>query len=113
MEHRSITYPDAPHSFFDRKATEFANASEDAWRQMLDFIGAAPVSQARLFNTHPSGAMHAEERIEALMEPGGIDGCGNAQNCVQVCPKEIPLTTSLGDMMRATAKEALVSLFRK
>ncbi|HEX6475140.1 MAG TPA: dienelactone hydrolase family protein [Candidatus Limnocylindria bacterium] len=40
VEHRSITYPDAPHSFFDRKATEFANASEDAWRQMLDFIGA-------------------------------------------------------------------------
>jgi carboxymethylenebutenolidase len=40
VEHRSITYPDAPHSFFDRKATEFANATEDAWRQMLDFIGA-------------------------------------------------------------------------
>jgi carboxymethylenebutenolidase len=41
VEHRSITYPDAPHSFFDRKATEFANESEDAWRQMLDFVGAA------------------------------------------------------------------------
>jgi len=40
VEHRSIVYPDAPHSFFDRKATEFANASEDAWRQMLDFVKA-------------------------------------------------------------------------
>jgi carboxymethylenebutenolidase len=39
VEHRSITYPDAPHSFFDRRAAEFANESEDAWRQMLDFIG--------------------------------------------------------------------------
>ena len=39
VEHQSITYPDAPHSFFDRKATEFANESEDAWRQMLDFVG--------------------------------------------------------------------------
>ncbi|HEX5578594.1 MAG TPA: dienelactone hydrolase family protein, partial [Candidatus Limnocylindria bacterium] len=39
VPHQSITYPDAPHSFFDRKATEFANASEDAWRQMLDFVG--------------------------------------------------------------------------
>jgi carboxymethylenebutenolidase len=39
VEHRSITYPDAPHSFFDRKATEFTNESEDAWRQMLDFVG--------------------------------------------------------------------------
>jgi carboxymethylenebutenolidase len=40
VEHRSITYPGAPHSFFDRTAAEFANESEDAWRQMLDFIGA-------------------------------------------------------------------------
>jgi carboxymethylenebutenolidase len=42
VEHRSITYPDAPHSFFDRKATEFTNESEDAWRQMLDFVGIGP-----------------------------------------------------------------------
>ena len=39
VEHRSIVYPDAPHSFFDRRATEFASASEDAWRQMLEFMG--------------------------------------------------------------------------
>ena len=38
-EHRSITYPGAPHSFFDRKATDYASASDDAWRQMLDFVG--------------------------------------------------------------------------
>ena len=41
VEHRSITYPGAPHSFFDRKATEFADASADAWRQVLDFMGVA------------------------------------------------------------------------
>jgi carboxymethylenebutenolidase len=41
VEHRSITYPDAPHSFFDRHAADFANESEDAWRQMLDFMGVA------------------------------------------------------------------------
>ena len=39
MAHRSIVYPDAPHSFFDRKAGEFADASDDAWRQVLDFMG--------------------------------------------------------------------------
>jgi carboxymethylenebutenolidase len=39
VAHRSIVYPDAPHSFFDRKAAEFADASEDAWRQVLDFMG--------------------------------------------------------------------------
>ncbi len=41
VEHRSVVYPDAPHSFFDRRATEFAAESEDAWRQMLEFMRAA------------------------------------------------------------------------
>ena len=78
-----------------------------------EFVGAAPVSQARLFNLHPSGGMHAASRLEALAEPGGVQDCGNAQNCVQVCPKEIPLTTSLSDMMGATTRHVLSSLFRK
>jgi succinate dehydrogenase / fumarate reductase iron-sulfur subunit len=78
-----------------------------------DYIGAAVVSQARLFNLHPSGKMHEGERLDALMEPSGVAGCGNSQNCVEVCPKEIPLTTSLADMMGATSKHALFSLFRR
>jgi succinate dehydrogenase / fumarate reductase iron-sulfur subunit len=78
-----------------------------------DFIGAAPISQARLFNMHPSGAMHKDERLQSLLDPGGVDGCGNAQNCVQVCPKEIPLTTSISDMMGATTRFALSTLFRR
>ena len=41
VEHRSIVYESAPHSFFDRKAEDFADASADAWRQMLDFMGAS------------------------------------------------------------------------
>ena len=39
VEHRSVVYPDAPHSFFDRRAVEYAPESEDAWRQMLGFMG--------------------------------------------------------------------------
>jgi len=77
------------------------------------WMGPAAVNQARLFNLHPSGAMHADERVEALLEPGGIQDCGNSQNCVQVCPKDIPLTTSLADMMRASTKHALASIFRR
>ncbi|MGH2455798.1 MAG: dienelactone hydrolase family protein [Candidatus Limnocylindria bacterium] len=41
VEHRSVVYPGAPHSFFDRRARDFAEASDDAWREMLDFIGPA------------------------------------------------------------------------
>jgi carboxymethylenebutenolidase len=36
--HRTLVYPGAPHSFFDRKADEFADASASAWSEMLAFI---------------------------------------------------------------------------
>jgi carboxymethylenebutenolidase len=41
VEHESIVYPDAPHSFFDRHQADYAGASDDAWRRMLSFVGAA------------------------------------------------------------------------
>ena len=37
--HEQHVYPGAPHSFFDRKQTEFADASADAWKRTKDFIG--------------------------------------------------------------------------
>jgi carboxymethylenebutenolidase len=39
VEHELVSYPGAPHSFFDRKATDFAEASADAWARVLGFIG--------------------------------------------------------------------------
>jgi carboxymethylenebutenolidase len=38
VEHELVTYPGAPHSFFDRKQEQFADASEDAWSRVLAFI---------------------------------------------------------------------------
>jgi carboxymethylenebutenolidase len=38
VEHEVVTYEGAPHSFFDRKQEEFADASEDAWRRTLGFL---------------------------------------------------------------------------
>lgn len=40
VAHRTVVYPDAPHSFFDRRASEFASASEDAWGEVLGFVRA-------------------------------------------------------------------------
>jgi carboxymethylenebutenolidase len=40
VEHRVVEYEGAPHSFFDRSYEEHAAASEDAWNQVLAFIGA-------------------------------------------------------------------------
>jgi carboxymethylenebutenolidase len=38
VEHEMIAYPGAPHSFFDRKFEEFAEACDDAWRRVLGFL---------------------------------------------------------------------------
>lgn len=78
-----------------------------------EFMGAFAISQARLFNAHPTGAMHSEDRLAALMGPGGIQECGNAQNCVQVCPKGIPLTTSIAAMNRQVTYRAIGAWLKK
>ena len=38
IEHRFVVFPDAPHSFFDKKAEAFADASQQAWEETLTFI---------------------------------------------------------------------------
>jgi succinate dehydrogenase / fumarate reductase iron-sulfur subunit len=73
------------------------------------FVGPHAISQAMLFNNHPTGRALASERLDALTGPGGIQVCGNAQNCVSVCPKSIPLTTSIARAGRA----ATIHVIRK
>ncbi|RYL93832.1 succinate dehydrogenase iron-sulfur subunit [Sporolactobacillus sp. THM7-4] len=75
------------------------------------FMGPAPLSQVRLFNAHPTGAMNKAERLRAIMGKGGIEGCGNSQNCVQVCPKGIPLTTSIAALNRETMVQSFRDFF--
>jgi carboxymethylenebutenolidase len=41
VEHEIVTYPGAPHSFFDRRFEEHAEACEDAWRRVLGFLDRA------------------------------------------------------------------------
>ena len=48
VEHELITFEGAPHSFFDRKQEDFADASTDAWHRVLEFI-----------------ALHSGERLPA------------------------------------------------
>jgi carboxymethylenebutenolidase len=38
VKHEPTVYAGAPHSFFDRKYTEFAEASADAWRRTQAFV---------------------------------------------------------------------------
>jgi succinate dehydrogenase / fumarate reductase iron-sulfur subunit len=76
-----------------------------------DFIGAAPLSQVRLMNAHPTGAMTRDERLNALMGDGGLASCGNSQNCVESCPKGIPLTTSIAALNRDTTVQMFRNFF--
>jgi len=65
-----------------------------------NFIGASAIGQVRLFNHHPTGTMNKDERLDALSGDDGVTTCGNAQNCVKACPKEIPLTEAIAEMNR-------------
>jgi succinate dehydrogenase / fumarate reductase, iron-sulfur subunit len=71
------------------------------------FVGAFAINLVRLYNMHPSGAMHKNERLETVMGEGGVQECGKAQNCVEVCPKEIPLVDSIAVVARETTKRLL------
>lgn len=110
---------DACPQFLKIELTREEGESEEAFQQRKNeafdnaFVGAHAISQAMLFNNHPTGRALAGERLDALSGPGGIQACGNAQNCVAVCPKEIPLTTSIARAGRATTVHAVKKWFEK
>ncbi len=99
------------------ESTQAPGESDEAFEQRKNaehdrnFVGAHAINQVVLFNTHPTGAMNADERTDALMAEGGIQDCGNAQNCVAVCPKEIPLTTSIARAGRAATIRSIKKWF--
>ncbi|MFP5237069.1 MAG: succinate dehydrogenase iron-sulfur subunit [Acidobacteriota bacterium] len=70
------------------------------FNEATGFVGAATIAQVKLFNMHPTGKVLAEERLRALSGDGGVQECGYAQNCVEVCPKSIPLTDAISDVER-------------
>lgn len=45
IEHEVVVYPGAPHSFFDRRATDYAQASVDAWSRIQGFIASHSASR--------------------------------------------------------------------
>lgn len=75
------------------------------------FMGAAVLGQAYLFNLQPAGSSLAGERLDELMGPGGHGDCGNAQNCVRVCPKEIPLTDAIAAIGRQLTWHSIKRFF--
>jgi succinate dehydrogenase / fumarate reductase iron-sulfur subunit len=76
-----------------------------------DFVGAATIAQVKLFNTNPTGKVLKEERLRALAGDGGVQECGFAQNCVQACPKQLPLTEAISDVSRDVVIQQVKDFF--
>jgi len=78
-----------------------------------NYIGPQAIAQAKLFNMHPTGKITLEDRLDGLMGNDGITNCGNAQNCVQVCPMSIPLTRAIYETNRDITVNALFGWLKK
>lgn len=76
-----------------------------------NFVGAATIAQVKLFNLDPSGKQLREERLRALAGDGGVQECGYAQNCVQACPKQLPLTEAISDVSRDVILQQVKDFF--
>lgn len=75
------------------------------------FMGPAVIGQVRFFNLHPVAGLQKAKRLQEMMTERGVSGCGNAQNCVRVCPKNIPLTDAIAAIGRDTTLQAIKDLF--
>ena len=76
-----------------------------------DFMGPAVIGQVRLFDIHPTAKMQKKARLRVMMSDKGVGSCGNAQNCVRVCPKNIPLTDAIAAVGRDVTLQAIKDLF--
>jgi len=76
-----------------------------------EFVGANVIGQTRLFNLHGTAKELASDRLDEMTGPGGVSDCGNAQNCVKVCPKEIPLTEAIAAVGRAATIHRIKKFF--
>jgi succinate dehydrogenase / fumarate reductase iron-sulfur subunit len=83
------------------------------FNDVTNFVGAATIAQTKLFNMDPAGAVLKEDRLRAIAGDGGVQECGFAQNCVQACPKQLPLTEAISDIGRDAFVQQVKDLFRR
>ncbi|HEX7176805.1 MAG TPA: succinate dehydrogenase iron-sulfur subunit [Pyrinomonadaceae bacterium] len=78
-----------------------------------NYIGPQAIAQVRLMNMHPTGQMSRDDRLSAITGDDGISNCGNAQNCVRVCPMSIPLTKAIYEENRETVIHGLFGWLKR
>ena len=77
------------------------------------YIGPQAIAQVRYQNMHPTGAITRDERLSGITGDDGITNCGNAQNCVRVCPMSIPLTKAIYEENRETIIRGLFGWLKR
>lgn len=75
------------------------------------YLGPAVVVHAERFNSHSIGQELKAERIQTLMGKAGMVSCDNTQNCVRVCPQEIPITTAIAKIKRQITIQTIKNFF--
>lgn len=83
------------------------------FNDLTNFVGAATIAQAKLFNMDPAGSVLKADRLRALAGDGGVQECSFAQNCVQACPKQLPLTEAISDIGRDAFVQQVKDFFRR
>ncbi len=83
------------------------------FNDQTNFVGAATIAQVKLFNNNPTGKVLKEERLRALAGDGGVQECGFAQNCVEACPKQLPLTEAISDVSRDVLLQQVKDFFMR
>lgn len=76
-----------------------------------NFVGAQIFGQTLYFNEHETGTRLKADRLDVMQKIGGIADCGNAQNCVEVCPKELPLVEAIAKIGRQTTVHSFKKFF--
>lgn len=81
------------------------------FNERSSFLGPQAMLMAQEHLLKDSLKLNHAAPLSRLMQKGGVADCGDAQNCVNVCPKKIPLTSAIASVKRAVVKEGFKRFF--
>ncbi len=70
------------------------------FNEATGFVGAATIAQVKLFNDHPTGKFSKKIAYGLWPAMAAYRSVVSRKNCVEVCPKQIPLTSAISDVSR-------------
>ena len=74
------------------------------FNERSSFMGAMHIAFAAQYNAHPMGEFLKNQRIEKLLDKGGLSDCDNVGNCQTACPKNIPLFDIIVELKRKASE---------